>query len=120
MFRRCVLILGICALLAGCGAGEVVDEITGIGALEQKLESDKDLAIIRAKAEFNKQISEGIDMSSGPCLSNEIVPGWVADVAHQPRQPIDNDPLNQCSSYREGKAKHFVELDEYGNLIRAK
>lgn len=62
----------------------------------------------------------GEDFSSGPCLSNAILPNWVADIAHSPRQDIDDLSQNQCPSFLEGSAEHFVELDPNGNLIRAK
>lgn len=55
------------------------------------------------------------DISNGPCLSNDIGSindeKWVCDVAHSPREGVDNLPENQCSAFREGKAKHFVEVD---------
>ena len=61
--------------------------------------------------------AKGVDLSNGPCLSNSVVPGWVCDVAHWPRQPVDNDPRNQCSAF--GKtAFHFVEVDENCSVIR--
>lgn len=61
--------------------------------------------------------AEGIDLSNGPCLSNSVAPGWVCDVAHWPRLPVDNDPANQCPAF--GKtAFHFVEVDENCNVIR--
>lgn len=65
----------------------------------------------------DRLISE--DLSNGPCLSDEIYKDWVCDVAHSPRQQIDNIPENQCSGFREGKAHHFVEVDEKCNLLRA-
>jgi hypothetical protein len=40
------------------------------------------------------------------------------DIAHDPRQDVDDDPANQCQRYREGEASHFVELDPSGELIR--
>jgi hypothetical protein len=43
----------------------------------------------------------------------------VADIAHDPRLPLDDDPANQCQRYRNGEAHHFVELDENGQLIKA-
>jgi len=59
----------------------------------------------------------GADLSDGPCLSNEIAPGWVCDVAHDPRQDVDDKPENQCSAY--GKtASHFVEVSPGCALIR--
>jgi hypothetical protein len=59
------------------------------------------------------------DFSLGPCLSNAIQPDWICDIAHNPRQAVDNDSANQCSAYREGVAHHFVELDSTCQLIRA-
>jgi hypothetical protein len=43
----------------------------------------------------------------------------VADIAHEPRQPVDDEPANQCARFRNGEAHHFVELDPDGALIRA-
>lgn len=68
--------------------------------------------------ELKKQTQE--DLSDGPCLSNALMPSWVADLVHSPRQPVDDLPVNQCSNYLEGQAQHFVELDLDGNLIRVK
>ncbi len=59
------------------------------------------------------------NLERGPCLSNNIEHGWVCDVAHNPREEIDNFPENQCEAFRNGTAKHFVELDTECNLIRA-
>jgi len=48
---------------------------------------------------------------SSQCLLNPIPEtNWVCDIAHNPRTEEDNIPDNQCSSYREGKAKHFIEV----------
>lgn len=62
---------------------------------------------------------EGLDLSKGPCLGL-IGPDWVADVAHDPRQKVDDDPANQCAEYRTGEAKHFVELTDRGKIILVK
>jgi hypothetical protein len=63
------------------------------------------------------------DLSNGPCLSDDNpnwnIDDWVCDVAHSPRQDIDNLPENQCQEYREGKVHHFVEVDSNCELIRA-
>ncbi len=56
--------------------------------------------------------------SNGGCLSNEVEPDWVCDIAHSPRQDIDNLPENQCSSYVNGEAKHFVEVTQDCQVIR--
>jgi hypothetical protein len=65
------------------------------------------------------ELEKGRDLSSGPCLSNEIAPNWVCDVAHWPRQSVDNKEENQCEAYRKGLASHFVEVDVNCKLIRA-
>lgn len=88
-------------MLGGCGGVDADEETLGLAVQ----------AYERAKA-------RGVDMSSGPCLG-VIKPGWVADVAHDPRQPVDDEPENQCPAYRSGEADHFVELDPDGNVIRS-
>lgn len=82
--------------------------------------SEIEVAMNQARHIYNQKKISGEDLSSGPCLSNALLPGWVLDIAHNPRQEIDDLPQNQCSGYREGGAQHFVELDPEGNLIRAK
>jgi hypothetical protein len=70
-----------------------------------------------------KSTSKNLDYANGPCLSDNSsdwnVSDWVCDIAHSPRQDVDNLPENQCSAFREGKATHFVEVDTSCNLIRA-
>jgi hypothetical protein len=105
------LALGVVALMlpAGCAA-------TG----EAEEEGVKGAAIAAAKASYEKALLEARDLSRGPCIADPLpVPNWVADIAHDPRQPVDDEPANQCSTYRSGKSEHFVELDPEGNLIRA-
>jgi hypothetical protein len=97
------------ALVAGCGGGSSASE------------SDKDKAVVEAKAAFAKARASGQDLSRGPCIAEQL-PGlsdWAADVAHDPRQPVDDQPQNQCQSYRNGQTHHFVELTPDGQLIRA-
>ncbi len=65
------------------------------------------------------QLNENESLSNGPCISNEIAFNWVCDVAHNPRQEIDNLPENQCEAFRNGTARHFIEVDEKCNLINA-
>lgn len=58
------------------------------------------------------------NLTDGPCLSNEIINDWVCDVAHNPRiSEIDNKPENQCSAFRNGLARHFIEVDTTCNFI---
>lgn len=82
--------------------------------------SDIDVAVNQAKYLYEMEKSKDKDFSSGPCISNALMPDWVADVAHSPRQTIDDLAANQCPAYLEGRARHFVELDLEGNLIKAR
>ncbi|MBI3944401.1 MAG: nicotinate phosphoribosyltransferase [Armatimonadetes bacterium] len=82
--------------------------------------SDRERAIEKAKELYEQRKAEGMDFSQGPCLADEIIPDWCVDVAHSPRQAVDNEPQNQCRSYREGRVCHFVELDPEGNVLRAR
>lgn len=77
-----------------------------------------DNAITTAIALYSTRAKEGLDMSKGPCLSNDLMPGWVVDIVHVPREEIDNLPENQCQAYLEGRARNFIELDINGNLVR--
>ena len=52
-----------------------------------------------AKEAYEKAKARDVDMSLGPCLG-VIKEGWVADVAHDPRQKVDDEPENQCKAYR--------------------
>jgi hypothetical protein len=101
---KLVVILVVLVLAAGCGGGPS--------------DAERDAAVAAARDAYDEAIEQGVDMSNGPCLG-EIMENWVADVAHEPREEIDDDPANQCEAYRKGEADHFVELDPEGNLIRA-
>lgn len=81
--------------------------------------AETETAVNQARLLYKQQKETGRDLSNGPCLSDALLPNWVLDIAHNPRQPIDDLPQNQCSGFREGRAQHFVELDSEGNLIRA-
>lgn len=73
-----------------------------------------------AKIVINDKIDEDEDLTVGPCLLNpsSINEDYVVDIAHDPRVKEDDNKDNQCSAYIEGKAKHFIEVDESGKLIR--
>jgi hypothetical protein len=72
-------------------------------------------------------LAKGIDLGPGPCLSDENpewdIEKWVCDVAHSPREEVDNLRENQCDewwgAYSAGREIHFVEVDPSCNLIRA-
>ena len=42
----------------------------------------------------------------------------VCDVAHSPREAVDDLPENQCADFREGRAHHFVEVTPDCRFIR--
>ena len=81
---------------------------------------EQETVINQAKLLYKHTKEKGQDLSNGPCLSNALMPGWVLDIVHSPRQVIDDLPQNQCAAYIEGSAQHFVELDLDGNLIRVR
>lgn len=102
---RAPLLLAALALAAGCGGGAVDED-------------ERERAIAAAETAYEEARAAGLDLADGPCLG-VVLEGWVADVAHDPRQEVDDRPENQCEAYRSGEAGHFVELDPDGNLIRA-
>ena len=75
------------------------------------------VAVSGCAAACRTALAEGADLSNGPCLSNSIINDWVCDVAHDPRQTMDNLPANQCRAYGTS-ASHFVEVGVDCNLIR--
>lgn len=84
------------------------------GCLNQK---DSDTATAACIKKCEAALNAGQNLSNGPCLSNEIIKDWVCDVAHSPRQAVDNLPENQCPAYGV-TALHFVEVDINCNLIK--
>ncbi|MEK7616448.1 MAG: hypothetical protein AAB414_00130 [Patescibacteria group bacterium] len=82
--------------------------------------SELDSAINKATHIYAEIRLKGMDFSNGPCLSNALMPDWVLDIVHNPRILTDDLQENQCPAYIEGRARHFVELDTEGNLIRAR
>jgi hypothetical protein len=131
MFKKILLISAIAVAavaLTACAktttnkntnAVSAVDIVTGVADIKIKETADKNLAIAKAKELWGVKFQMEEDLSSGPCLSNDLIPDWVADIAHNPRTAADDKPENQCPAYRNGTAHHFVELDPLGNLIRA-
>lgn len=97
-------------LLSACGGSAK----TPSGAQQQ--------AVAAAQQVYQQAKSTGADFSNGPCIAEQLpnLPDWSVDVAHDPRQAIDDQPANQCQFFRQGKTHHFVELDPDGKLIRAR
>ena len=129
MIQKILLIVGvlcICLFVSACTKSSTntntfttAEVVSGAADAQIKENADKDLAIAKAKELWRVQFQLEADLSAGPCLSNSVITDWVADIAHNPRTAIDDQPANQCSAYRDGTAHHFVELDPEGNLIRA-
>ena len=122
------LLFTLIFLVSACGkknasqntdSPSLVDIATGETDIKIKEKATRDLAIAQARDIFRSAQLEGTDLSKGPCLAEKLIEDWVFDIAHNPRQAIDNKPENQCVSYRSGRAHHFVEFDPQGNLIRA-
>ncbi len=67
--------------------------------------------LARARLRYSEAVGKKMDLSSGPCLGT-IADGWVLDIAHLPREPIDNLPQNQCQN-----VVHFVEMSPKGEVI---
>lgn len=88
------------------------------GAYKPGIDPEIDKAVHQAQKVYQQKKSLGEDFSSGPCLTNDLLPDWVADIVHNPRQPIDDEPRNHCQAFSEGRAKHFIELDPEGNVVR--
>src|SRR4051794_36554003 len=106
-----LLALFVAGAIAGCGGG---------GGDSAKA-SDQDRAVGEAVKVYADAKASGVDLSAGPCIAEKLrgLPDWVADIAHDPRQPVDDEAANQCERFRAGEAHHFVELDPSGKLIRA-
>ena len=92
---------------SGTGGGSNNTGGTGAGG---------DVVSLAQKA-FQEAKAKGVEMTNGPCLG-VIKDDWVADVAHNPRQAVDDEPQNQCAEYNNGTVNHFIELDLDGNVIR--
>jgi hypothetical protein len=109
--RSCSEIFAAIALAlaaTGCGGGDVSDD-------------ERNRAVAAAKQAYEQAVTRGDDLAKGPCIAETLpdLADWVADVAHDPREDVDDKAENQCERYREGEASHFVELDPDGELIRA-
>ena len=105
-----ILLTGV-LLVSGC----IQPESIGPGLPDEEPAKTACITLCEANLKGN------VDLSSGPCLSdnhpNWNVDDWVCDVAHSPRQDVDNLAENQCSSYG-SVASHFVEVDENCEFIR--
>lgn len=126
--KKFLFLLFISAIiLAGCGkktantADNLIDEAIGANLIEKNIKANKDLAKAQCIEICRQAQRDFMVLSMGPCLGNPIpnMAEWVCDVAHNPRQDVDNKIENQCSSFAQGSAKHFVEVDPDCNFIKS-
>ncbi|MFH1424655.1 MAG: hypothetical protein ABIG20_03140 [archaeon] len=66
-----------------------------------------------------RSMADGTLTEAGPCLNQEIAEDWVCDIAHSPRQAVDDLAENQCESFINGETHHFVEVTTSCAFIRA-
>jgi hypothetical protein len=102
-------------------ASFIAISLTACGSSSSSTTADRAHAIAAAKRAYASAKRRGESLAHGPCIA-ERLPGlgdWVADIAHDPRQPADDLPRNQCARFRAGQAHHFVELAPDGRVIRA-
>jgi len=109
-----VLVIAILAIsmILRSGGGTAVEELP----LTQESVDD---IVQHGQILLTERLNAGDDLSDGPCLdNNKTFKGWVIDIAHDPREPVDDQAENQCSEYRRGSAQNFVELSLSGDIIR--
>lgn len=107
-------LLALALLLGGCVAVE--QRMTSPSMPSPVIETAETISVEEACIRACEQTKGNIE--NGPCLLNPISGSeWVCDIAHSPRQDIDNRQENQCSAYMEGTARHFVEVSTDCKLI---
>ena len=82
-----------------------------------KKEAEKNDMIRKAEVLYKTAKNNNIDIALGPCLGF-VNDDWVVDLVHNPRTASDDAKENKCESYTLGQAKHFIELDLDGKLVR--
>lgn len=107
-------------VLCGCTKNNTENYSSGISTMHTLDNSDGASAISKCQELYQTKKAELVNLENGPCFSNAVIPDWVCDLAHNPRVAEDDNPQNQCPAFRDGKAKHFVELKiNDGTLIKS-
>ncbi len=98
--------LALLPVAAGCGGESELEEARAV--------------LNDARDAYEAEAESGRDFSDGPCIANPLPDreDWVVVVVREPRDQ-DRSAADRCSAYRDGTAEHFVELDEFGHVIRA-
>ena len=116
MDYRIALLAAAVLLVSGCTEQPPADN-SGTAGIQAEMARAGCIELCR------EALDSGADLSDGPCLSDNNeqwnIEDWVCDIAHSPRQAIDNEPANQCRAFREGRASHFVELAPDCAFIRS-
>ncbi|MGB9708371.1 MAG: hypothetical protein ACPLXC_03565 [Candidatus Pacearchaeota archaeon] len=115
MRKELIIVIFLCAVsllfvtVIGCSKPEIKIKPT-----LQELLTDE------CEAACQEALQQGQNLSNGPCLLDPIRDTeWVCDIAHEPREIIDNLRENQCNSWHNGTAKHFIELTPECKFIKA-
>lgn len=123
MAQRGILFWLVLVVLFLVGLGVVLVNESSLfssnNVAKREFTKEREKAVAAAKFLYQEKVNQGVNLSSGPCLTNDLLPGWVADTVHRPREAVDDLPENQCAAFREGRAEHFVELDLEGRIVRA-
>ena len=100
-------------------AGTFVNKATGVTDTAILKAADIAFATTGRKSSTMPSRSKVKKLPMKPCLSENLTTGWVADLVHNPRIAEDDFPQNICQNFKNGTAKHFVEIDLSGNFVRA-
>ncbi|MCB9479279.1 MAG: hypothetical protein H6684_16235, partial [Deltaproteobacteria bacterium] len=109
-----ILILAMGAACSGDGDSvESRDELSG-----ESDAIDECIRICEVAMVFDDTESgDPLDLSSGPCLSEEIIDDYACDIRHDPRTDEDDLETNQCDDFQDGVVPHQVEVDENCELL---
>jgi hypothetical protein len=114
-FARMAVILAVCLFLSmGCLQSGPFTPNSNLSLARASTPTDTCIKACRAARTL------GQNLDNGPCLLNPIPDAaqWVCDIAHNPRQAVDDEAANQCSVYADGQAGKFVELTPDCEVIR--
>ncbi|MDP2587080.1 MAG: hypothetical protein Q8P32_04940 [Candidatus Komeilibacteria bacterium] len=117
-----ILIISLVLFLTGCTVERPRPPLD-LSKINWELEAF--LAQQEAAVVYQAAATASQNFVDGPCLSESLFGNseypetlWVLDIAHNPRTEVDNQPANQCSASRDGKAQNYIELDEQGQIIK--
>jgi hypothetical protein len=108
-----------CILLAGCADDAATTTLSQ--SQQHSASTSENQPLVDACVQSCKDaLVAGTDLSAGPCLLDPIPldTNWVCDVAHNPRQNVDNLPQNQCQAFRNRIAHNFMEVTPECEIIR--